>query len=113
MKRTTYFDELPMAVTVCDASGTILYMNQRSVSTFAADGGEELVGKSLLDCHPPAARQKISELLEKERANTYTIEKNGKHKLIHQTPWYEDGVCRGLIEFSFEIPQDISHFFRG
>jgi transcriptional regulator with PAS, ATPase and Fis domain len=109
----SYFDELPMAVTVCDAKGMILYMNHKSIQTFSKDGGASLIGKSLLDCHPEPARQKLLALLESQAANTYTIEKNGVHKMIHQTPWFEDGKYKGLIEFSFEIPSQVPHFIRG
>lgn len=113
MSSLSYFDELDVAVTVCDLKGTILYMNQKSILTFAKDGGGSLIGKSLLDCHPEPARKKLLDLLEKQTSNTYTIEKNSLHKMIHQTPWFEDGKCKGLIEFSFEIPQEIPNFIRG
>ncbi len=108
-----YFNELPMAVTICDKNGIILYMNKKSIATFAKDGGEKLIGCSLLDCHPVAARQKLLHLLDSHGSNTYTIDKNGKRKLIHQTPWFENSDFQGLIEFSIEIPQEMPHFVRG
>ncbi len=108
-----YFDEIPAAVTICDGKGTILYMNKKSSTTFARDGGSSLIGKSLINCHPEPARRKLLALLESHEANSYAIEKNGIHKMIHQTPWFEDGVFKGLIEFSFEIPSDMPHFKRG
>jgi transcriptional regulator with PAS, ATPase and Fis domain len=113
MDNLDYLEELPIAVTVCDKAGTILFMNAKSAATFENDGGKKLIGTSLLDCHQPASRQKIADMLQSQSANTYTIEKNGKHKLIHQTPWYAGGECQGLIEFSFEIPQELPHFIRG
>jgi DUF438 domain-containing protein len=108
-----YFHELPMAVTICDKTGVILYMNKKSIATFIMDGGEKLIGSSLLECHPPAARQKLLQLLDSHESNTYTIDKNGKRKMIHQTPWFENGDFQGLIEFSIEIPQEMPHFMRG
>lgn len=113
MSSLAYFDELFMAVTVCDIKGTILYMNKKSIQTFSKDGGAALIGKSLLECHPEPARRKLMELLENQKSNTYTIEKNGVKKMIHQTPWFENGKYKGLIEFSFEIPQELPHFIRG
>lgn len=110
---TRYFDEIPAAVTVCDTDGIILYMNNKSISTFKKDGGADLVGKSLFDCHPGASKEKLRALLESQKTNTYTIEKNGVHKMIYQTSWFEDGKFRGLIEFSFEIPAEMPHFIRG
>jgi hypothetical protein len=46
-------------------------------------------------------------------SNSYTIEKNGVKKLIHQTPWRENGEPAGLVEFSLVIPSVLPHFVRG
>jgi transcriptional regulator with PAS, ATPase and Fis domain len=108
-----WVDGFPGAVTVCDMDGIILEMNERSKATFAKDGGGELVGKSLMDCHPPAARAKIEAMMASGETNAYTIEKNGKHKLIYQTPWFQDGKRMGLVEISLEIPEKMPHFKRG
>ncbi len=102
----------PAAITVCDNEGIILSMNARSIETFAKDGGAALIGKSILDCHPEPSRTKLRELLAAERSNCYTIEKNGVHKLIYQSPWYQDGKYAGLVEISMEIPHPMPHFVR-
>jgi len=73
----------------------------------------ELVGKSLLDCHPEPARSKLVSLLNSPRVNIYTIEKAGQKKMIYQSPWFEDGQFMGLIELSLPLPDDIPHFIRG
>jgi len=80
---------------------------------FSTDGGMELVGKSLLDCHPEPARSKLVSLLNSPRVNIYTIEKAGQKKMIYQSPWFEDGQFMGLIELSLPLPDDIPHFIRG
>jgi len=72
----------------------------------------DLVGKSLLDCHPEPARSILISLLETQQANTYTIEKNGIKKIIQQKPWYTQGVFSGLVEMSSEIPFDMPHSIR-
>lgn len=113
MKGFAYFDEMPVAVTVCDSKGIILYMNNKSAATFTKDGGSDLVGKSVLDCHPEPARGKLQALLDSQNANSYTIEKDGKKKLVHQTPWFDGGDFMGLVEFSFEIPAELPNFKRG
>jgi len=105
-------DNMNEAVTVCDAEGKILYMNSRSCATFAKDGGADLVGKSLMDCHPEAAREKLQEMLKTHQPNCYTIEKGEVKKLIYQTPWFDGELFGGLIEFSFPIPLEMSHFIR-
>ena len=77
------------AITVCDREGIVVYMNEVSNIEFAkyAQGG--LVGKSLIDCHPEPARAKLQAMLLEPISNSYTIEKRGIRKMIHQTPCME------------------------
>ena len=103
--------EYPGAVTVCDAQGIILYMNERAVKVLSGTG-KSLVGQNLLDCHPEPARTKLAELLRTQASNSYTIEKNGVKKLIHQSPWYQDCKYAGFVEFSIEIPLSMPHYIR-
>lgn len=105
-------EEFPGAVTVCDLQGTILYMNQKAGRTFAKWGGRELVGRSLMDCHPEPARTKLRGLLEGGGTNVYTIEKGGTKKLIYQAPWFRDGQRCGMVELSLELPSGMPHFVR-
>lgn len=107
-----WMKEFPSAITVCDINGTIVYMNDKSCRTFEKDGGKNLIGKSLYDCHPKSASDKIKEFMDKRISNSYTIEKNGIKKIIHQSPWYNDGVFSGMVELSIEIPFDMPHFVR-
>jgi len=102
----------PGAVTVCDADGRIVAMNDRSVEVFAADGGAKLIGKDVLGCHPEPSRTKLKKMMDERRTNVYTIQKNGKKKLIYQAPWFKDGVYAGFVELSLEIPSDMPHFNR-
>lgn len=104
--------ELNIAITVSDTNAVVLDMNNKSAATFEKSGGENLKGKSLYDCHPDVANEKIRKLLAEESTNAYTIEKNGVKKLIYQTPWYENGACKGLVELSLVIPEDMPHFIR-
>ena len=104
--------ELRAAITVCDREGVALEMNDRAASTFEKDGGRELIGKSLLDCHPGRARALFAELLRTGGTNVYTIEKDGVKKLIYQAPWYEGGEYRGIVELSLPIPVEVPHFVR-
>jgi hypothetical protein len=101
------------AVTVCDRDGIILEMNERSVKSFAEDGGAALIGTNALDCHPGPSRARLAALLESGQRNVYTIEKQGVKKLIYQAPWYRDGEYAGFVELSLEIPVELPHFVRG
>ena len=112
MRNTSWAESIDVAVTVCDRDGAILEMNDKSRATFAKDGGGELVGRSLFDCHGPASAALIRELIAEGRTNAYTIEKGGVRKLIYQTPWYEGGAVAGLVELSMVLPEPMPHHKR-
>jgi transcriptional regulator with PAS, ATPase and Fis domain len=112
MNEHDWIKQFPAAVTVCDCNGVILAMNDKAAQTFEKDGGYDLIGKNLLDCHPEPARSKTQRLLEACEKNVYTIEKNGVKKLIYQSPWFEDGHYAGFVELSLEIPFEMEHFVR-
>jgi hypothetical protein len=104
--------EFPAAITVCDPAGIILEMNERAIATFASDGGAELIGRNVLDCHPEPSRTQLAAMLASGQSNAYTIEKNGVRKLIYQSPWYQDGEYRGFVELSLVIPAELPHRVR-
>lgn len=105
-------EQFNASITVCDTQGIIIYMNQQAVATFAKDGGANLIGRNLLDCHPEPARSKLVDLLENPRINVYTIEKKGQRKMIYQSPWYESQKFSGLVEISLPLPAEVPHFIR-
>jgi len=105
--------EFPGAVTICNVEGIILEMNDAADEFFRDNGGRKLIDTKVLDCHPEAAHAKLQKLMEAQRTNVYTIEKKGVKKLIHQTPWYQDGKFAGLVELALEIPFQMPHFVRG
>lgn len=109
---STWVKEFCGAITVCDREGRILEMNDKAAMTFEHDGGQSLVGKSVYDCHPPAAIEKIKEIMKTGKPHAYTIEKKGVKKLIYQTPWHANGEIKGIMELSLEIPFDMPHFVR-
>ncbi len=112
MTNRAWIKEFPAAVTVCDAEGFILEMNDKAAKTFEKEGGYKLVGSNMLDCHPEAAREKLRQMMAAREKNVYTIEKNGVKKMIFQSPWYQNGEYAGFVEISLEIPFEIPHFVR-
>lgn len=106
-------EELRAAITVTALDGTILEMNARAAETYAADGGRALLGKNVLDCHPEPARTRTAVLYEKPTENHYTIRKAGQRKIIHQLPWFRNGIFAGVVEISIPIPDEMPHFERG
>ncbi len=112
MSQHEWIKEFPGAVTVCNAEGIIVEMNDRAARTFEKDGGYALVGKNLFDCHSELSRHKVQKLLASHEKNVYTIEKNGVKKLIYQSPWFCNGEYAGFVELSLEIPFEMPHFVR-
>jgi transcriptional regulator with PAS, ATPase and Fis domain len=108
-----WIKEAPIAVTVCDETGKITEMNQRSAKTFEKYGGLSLIGSDLLACHSEPSKIKLKKMLTTAGApNAYTIEKNGVKKLIYQFASQKNGKPAGLVELSLEIPMDMPHFIR-
>jgi transcriptional regulator with PAS, ATPase and Fis domain len=112
MSEINWAHELGVAITVSDTSGKIVYLNDKSAATFSKYGGRDLEGKNLKDCHLPTSWDKILEIMQSEKSNCYTIEKEGIRKLIFQAPWYDQGQVGGLVELSIEIPLIMEHFVR-
>ncbi len=52
MFKENWHEELPVAVTVCDADGIILMMNEKAGKVFQKDGGKNLIGKNVFGLSP-------------------------------------------------------------
>lgn len=107
-----WLKQINAAVTICDNNGIIVYMNEKSEQVFENDGGKNLIGSSLFGCHPEPALTKLKEMLADGSTNVYTIEKTGKKKIIYQTPWIKENKIEGMVELSFNIPDEMPHFIR-
>ncbi len=88
----------------------MVYQNLKAKKTFESYG--DLIGKNLKDCHGERSWEMIQRMIETGESNSYTIEKAGVKKLIHQTPWHKNGEVCGLVEFSIELPGELPHFIR-
>lgn len=51
-------------VVLCSLDHTVVYMNPAAVRRYAGQGGEKLLGQSLMNCHPPKARKIIEKVLD-------------------------------------------------
>ena len=112
MHHHPWVKEFGAGVTVCDTEGIILEMNDRSAQMFKKQGGSALLGSNVLDCHPEPSRTKLASLMESRQASTYTTEKNGRRKLIHQAPWHRGGEYAGFVEIVLALPDAMPHFVR-
>jgi transcriptional regulator with PAS, ATPase and Fis domain len=107
-----WIEKLDGNIIVCDAEGTVIYMNETAIRNYEKDGGAVLIGKNLMDCHNEQSRNKIREIMTTHQKNVYTIEKRGRKKIIYQMPWMDGEVFKGIVEFSLEIPFEMPHYKR-
>jgi transcriptional regulator with PAS, ATPase and Fis domain len=108
-----WIKELPVAITVCDKDAIVIEMNDKAAEVNASHGAKDLIGHSLYDCHQPRSIEIIKQMLASGEARSYTIQKAGQKKLIHQQPWFKDGELAGLVEFSIILPEELPHYNRG
>jgi hypothetical protein len=109
-----WLDQIEVVISNCDEHGITTFMNRKGSEIFAGSGGYQLIGKSMMDCHPEGdVREKFVNLLESQKFNCYTIEIKGKRKLVYQTPLFKDGVFVGYNEMILSIPDSMPHFVRG
>ena len=59
----SFVDQEQTPVVICDTNHKILYMNPVACKHYEDQGGESLVGKSLLACHPAEAAKVIDKIL--------------------------------------------------
>lgn len=64
-------DEDKAPVVICDLEHTIIYMNPEACERYAEQGGAELLGKSLLDCHNAKSNETINRVLAWFRESPY------------------------------------------
>ena len=78
-------DQDTAAVVVCDTEHKIIYMNPVACRRYSKYGGQQLVGKNLLNCHNEKSREMINRVLDwfrwntaNNRVHTYYNEKENK-----------------------------------
>jgi len=112
MNNSDWVEEFPAMISVCDTNGIILAMNKREALFFNDQGGKDLIGTSLFDCHKENSVRIIKKLMKTKKTRIYTAEENGKKELIIQGPWYKEDICCGLVEIAIEIEGEIPHLVR-
>ena len=108
IKAKAWAEEMDVMLTVCNTKGIIVYMNRASKLGFHKYGGEELIGKSILNCHNPHSQEQIKSMLQFPQTNIYITSKATERRLIRQFPWVENGEVKGIIEMSFDLPADVT-----
>ena len=91
-------------VVICDLTHTIVYMNPAADVNYVKDGGHDLVGKSLLDCHNEHAQAVIKRIVAwfaEDTANNmiYTFRNEKSNKDVYMVALRdEEGKLIGYYE---------------
>lgn len=91
------------AVVICDLNHTIVYMNPAAVQAQTKNGGEKLIGRSLLDCHNAASVEKIKQIVEWFAADVshnlvYTFHNPTQNKDGYMVALRDNGQLIGYYE---------------
>ena len=92
------------AVVVCDLKHDIVYMNPAAAERYKKHGGYELMGRSLLDCHSPAANEKIKQVVDwfaksPDNNRVYTFYNEKENKDVYMIALRDDsGALIGYYE---------------
>jgi hypothetical protein len=92
---------------VCDKRYTILYLNAKAAEVYSVEGGKGLVGKNMMSCHPPEAQAKLRKVMTSGRPNAYTIGMKGAERFVYQCHWKKGRRVGGLVQFTFELPNEV------
>jgi PAS domain-containing protein len=99
------FDGLRASVTIADQDFRISFMNDRAIAFYGEDGGSELIGKNLLDCHNAEQTAVIRDAYARYRAGDLTPtryyhaqkEDSAPESILH-APLIVEGQFRGIAE---------------
>ena len=102
----------PATLTVIDKDGLIVDMTEQTAKAFAERGHPDLIGAPAERCHPEWAWLKLKALMDSRRTSVYTYTKDGRKKLVFQSPWTIDGEYAGYLDLTLELPPDMPHYDR-
>ena len=112
MDKHAWYKVFPGSITVTDAEGTVIEMNEESRKLFEQDGGYAVLGRNAITCHPPRTREKVRKIYEDHAYNIYSITKGGKKHLVYQAPYFINEKFSGIVELYLPLPDNIPHFDR-
>ena len=96
-------DQDRSAIVICNLEHKIIYMNPSAIKSYEINGGEKLIGTSILECHNEKSVEKIHEVVEwflvDEGHNmVYTFYNEKKNKDVYMVALREKGKLIGYYE---------------
>lgn len=104
--------EFPARLVVIDKNYTIIDLTEQAARVLSPGGGPDLMGLSVLDCHPEQARAKLLELIQERKTNIYIYTREGQKYLVVQAPWTISGEFAGYFDLTIKLPANLPHFDR-
>ncbi len=108
MELSKYFksviDQDKSAVVICNLEHEIIYMNPAAIQRYEKQGGQALVGRSLLDCHSPHSCELIKKVIlwfaeSEEHDRIYTSYNEKENKDVYMVALRnDDGSLIGYYE---------------
>lgn len=92
------------AVVICNLEHEIIYMNPAAAARYDKQGGAELIGKSLLNCHNAKSAEMIHKVLDwflesEEHNRIYTFRNEKENKDVYMVALRDkDGTLIGYYE---------------
>jgi transcriptional regulator with PAS, ATPase and Fis domain len=109
MEQDLWFKDFPGSITITDAKGIILEMNEKAAASYRDSGGYELIGKSAITCHEGPVRQTVQKMYDEPAMRIYTTRENGQKVLVTHAPVFSDEGFMGIVEMVIDIPESIPH----
>jgi hypothetical protein len=109
MEQDLWFKAFPGSITITNAKGMILQMNDKAAESYRDGGGHALVGKSAIGCHEEPVRQTVQRMYDEPAMRIYTTRENGQNILVTHAPFFSDGEFMGIVELVIELPEVIPH----
>lgn len=109
-------DQDRASVVICDLEHQIVYMNPAAVQSYAKWGGDQLIGKSIFDCHNPKAREAIQRVVDWFAADeshnlVYTFHNEKQNKDVYMVALRSDGRLIGYYEkHEYRNPETMKHY---
>ena len=109
-------DQDRCAVVICDLEHRIIYMNPAAKESYSKYGGEKLIGQSLLDCHNPASREHIAQVVEwfaesPEHNLIYTFHNQKQNKDVYMVALRDGEELIGYYEkHEFRNPETMGFY---
>ena len=96
-------DQDRCAIVICDLNHDIIYMNPAAVQNYKKWGGDQLIGKSILECHNPKSGEKIKQVVDWFAADenhniVYTFHNEKQNKDVYMVALREEGKLIGYYE---------------